>query len=247
MSYYGDPWGMGFLGAIFDPDDLKNAGLLAGGGAVAFTLAPWALGLIKSKDPGSFIGKYGVWLKTAGSLAGGYALYKWGKGGGSWYKDLAFAAGAVLLALGGSTVLKKVLGFVGVQAPEGMIALGETMDEGELLAALNAIEDRPLLGFDDYATMPLAEGGMTDGFSLPQGMYEGLDAYDSYGPTEMLADQYPDQYPDYPMAGMDADVGMSNQFLNGPQMIDPVYMDGFDADVSTIDEENPQGFIDVNQ
>ena len=241
---YGNPWGLGFLEAIFDPDDLKNAGLLAGGGAVAFTLAPWALGLIKSKDPGSFIGKYGVWLKTAGSLAGGYALYKWGKGGGSWYKDLGFAAGAVLLALGGSTVLKKVLDLVGVTAPQGMIALGEGLDEGELLAALNAIEDRPLLGLGDYAPLPLADGGMTDGFSLPQGVDEGLGAYDAYGPVELQADAYPD----YPVAGIDADVGtVGYDGLEGPQMIDPAYMDGIDADVAPIDYENPEGFLDLQQ
>jgi hypothetical protein len=230
MSYgdYGEPWGLGFLGDVFNKDDLKNAGLLMGGGAVAFTLAPWALSLIKSSDSNSFLGKHGVWIKTAASVAGGYALYKWGKGGGSVVKDLGFAAGAVLLALGGSTVLKKVLDMAGVKAPEGMIALGEYPSEGELLAALNAIEDQPLLGMGEYAPLPLAEG-----FQVPESAYAGLDAY---GPTEFSADEYPE----YAIAGMDADVASND--LDGVQIITDAY-DGIDADVVGIDDENPAGFL----
>lgn len=176
MSYgdYGDPWSLGFLDAIFEPEDLKNAGLLLAGGAAAFVVAPQVLNLIKSKKSDSFLNKYGVWLRAGASLAGGYALYKYGKGGGSTTKDLSFAAGAVLLGLGGATVVKAVLPEMGLK--DGIIALNGPMpEEAALLAALEAIEDGDIAGL---------------GFQLPEASYQGMDAdaYEPMGVAGMDAD-----------------------------------------------------------
>lgn len=230
MSGYSD-WGLGFLEAVFDPADLKNAGMLMGGGAAAFTLGPWALSLLKSDDPTSFLSKYGVWIKTGVAAAGGYALYKYGKNGGAWYKDLSFAAGAVLLGLAGATIVKKILKAADVSLANNVLALGDVgADEQALLEALNAIEDEPLRGLDDYAPLPLADGL---GFEVPESAYAGLGAY---GPQELVADAYPD----YPVAGIDADVAPLDADLTEGY-------DGIDADMVEIDEQNPQGFLYLQQ
>jgi len=79
---------------------------------------------------------------------------------------------------------------------------------------------------------------------VPEGAYAGLDAYvspEAYGPPEIVADNYPD----YPVAGIDADVAQE-----GPYGIDADVAEGFDgidADVVGIDAENPEGFLYFQQ